>query len=158
MKAGFWLPGNNLVDENSSGKSTLLETIALEMNCAAIGLSDLSRDTMIESARRLPKQFRLSRYSYPKVKLFNRVWRTKTQQFITWPTKQSQESSWEMQSTLELMRTFLKEPSSFLCHLWLSVNVPRQPPKPIILVPLLKYWSCTCKNQLLPKFYFINVI
>lgn len=69
----FDSPVTIFVGENGSGKSTLLEAIACGMKCPAIGLSDLSRDPMLEDARRLAKQLRLSRSSHPKVKLFFRA-------------------------------------------------------------------------------------
>ena len=145
-------PVTIFVGENGSGKSTLLEAITCGMKCPEIGLSELSRDPMVADARRLTKQMRLWRSNYPKVKLLKRLWRTKAQRFRTWTTQQSQKPSWEMQSASVLMRIFLKDPSSFLRHFWPSVNVRRQPSKALIIIPILKYWSCTCKNQLLPKF------
>ena len=157
-KLAFDSPVTILVGENGSGKSTLLETIACGMKCPAIGLSDLSRDPMVADARRLTKQLRLWRSNYTKVKLFTRLWRTKAQQLRTFTTQQSQKPSSEMQSTWVLVQIFLKDPLSFLRHLWPSVNVRRTPSKTLILAPRLKDWSCTCKNQHLPNFYFANVI
>ena len=72
-KLAFDTPVTIFVGENGSGKSTLLEAIACGMNCPAIGLTDLSRDPMLEDARRLAKQLRLSRSNHPKVKLFFRA-------------------------------------------------------------------------------------
>ena len=151
-------PVTIFVGNNGSGKSTLLEAITCGMKCPGIDLSDLSRDPLVADARWLTKQLRLWRSNYPKVKLFTKLWHTKAQRLRTWTTQQSQKPSCEMQSTSVLMRIFLKDPSSFLRHLWPSVNVRRQPPKTLILVPLLKDWSCTCKNQLPPKFYFRNIV
>ena len=72
-KLAFDAPVTIFVGENGSGKSTLLEAIACGMKCPAIGSSDLSRDPMLEDARRLAKHLRLSRSTNPKVKLFFRA-------------------------------------------------------------------------------------
>jgi len=72
-KLTFDTPVTLFVGENGSGKSTLLEAIACGMKCPAIGSSDLSRDPMLEDARRLARHLRLSRSTNPKVKLFFRA-------------------------------------------------------------------------------------
>ena len=61
------------VGENGSGKSSLLEAIAVGMKCPTIGAIDARSDPMLADARQLSKFLTFSRSSNAKRKMFFRA-------------------------------------------------------------------------------------
>jgi predicted ATPase len=57
---GFDVPVTLLVGENGTGKSTLLEALALAADLPAVGSARLASDPTLEAQRRLARLFRLS--------------------------------------------------------------------------------------------------
>jgi len=66
-------PVTFLVGENGTGKSTLLEAIALATRCVAVGHADLDRDPTLAPASRLASRLRLVRGTRPRTALFFRA-------------------------------------------------------------------------------------
>lgn len=69
----FARPVTFLVGENGTGKSTLLEAIAVGMECVAVGRADLARDSSLEPARLLAEQLVFVRDRSARTKLFFRA-------------------------------------------------------------------------------------
>lgn len=67
------LPVTFLVGENGSGKSTVLESIAVGLKCPTLGAADAQRDPMLSGARRLAAALTLSRSKTPRNRLFFRA-------------------------------------------------------------------------------------
>ncbi len=61
------------VGENGSGKSSLLEAIAVGMNCPAVGASDVQTDPMLEDARQLAGFLTFRRSVNARLKMFFRA-------------------------------------------------------------------------------------
>lgn len=62
-----------LVGENGTGKSTVLESLAVAVRCVAIGHADLDRDPTLEPARRLAACLRIVRGTRPRSSVFFRA-------------------------------------------------------------------------------------
>ena len=70
---GFESPVTFLVGENGSGKSTVLEAIAVGMECPAIGRLDVNLDDMLLPARSLAAELVFTKSLKPKRRLFFRA-------------------------------------------------------------------------------------
>lgn len=73
LNLGFTRPVTFLVGENGTGKSTILESLAIATRCIAMGSSDLDRDATLVPAQRLAKQLRLVRGKKPQTSMFFRA-------------------------------------------------------------------------------------
>ncbi len=69
----FDRPVTFLVGENGTGKSTLLEALAVGLECVAVGSHDLERDDSLESARRLARELVFVRDRRARTRLFFRA-------------------------------------------------------------------------------------
>ena len=69
----FRSPVTFLVGENGSGKSALLEAIAVGLKCPTLGALDVERDPMLIEARKLAQHLTFSRRKHPRNKLFFRA-------------------------------------------------------------------------------------
>lgn len=69
----FKTPVTFLVGENGSGKSTVMEAIAVGMECPAIGRSDANFDDMLLPAKRLAAELTFTKSRKPKRRLFFRA-------------------------------------------------------------------------------------
>ncbi len=72
-KLTFSAPVTFLVGENGCGKSTLMEALAVAMQCPAIGRSDSADDPTLEPARMLARHLRLAKSVKPRKRLFFRA-------------------------------------------------------------------------------------
>jgi len=61
------------VGENGSGKSSLMEALAVAMECPAIGRADASRDPLLTHAQKLAGHLRLAKSIKPRKRLFFRA-------------------------------------------------------------------------------------
>ena len=57
----FSKPVTFFVGENGCGKSTLLEAIACGLHCTAVGAVDVTREPMLEPARRLAEKLKFTK-------------------------------------------------------------------------------------------------
>ena len=69
----FESPVTFLVGENGSGKSTVLEAIAVGMQCPSIGRSDAQFDDLLIPAKRLAKQLTFKKSKRPQRRMFFRA-------------------------------------------------------------------------------------
>ncbi len=69
----FASPVTFLVGENGTGKSTVLESLAVATRCVAIGSADLERDPSLGPARQLARQLKLVRGRKPITSVFFRA-------------------------------------------------------------------------------------
>ena len=69
----FSKPVTFFVGENGCGKSTLLEAIACGLHCTAVGAVDVTREPMLEPARRLAEKLKFTKSINPRTRLFFRA-------------------------------------------------------------------------------------
>lgn len=72
-KINFSVPVTFLVGENGSGKSTVLEAIAVGMQCPAIGRQDAEFDELLLPAKHLAKHLTFIKSRKPKRRMFFRA-------------------------------------------------------------------------------------
>lgn len=73
LQIEFDAPVTFLVGENGTGKSTILESLAVALRCVALGQADLDRDSTLEPARRLASCLRVVRGTRPRSSVFFRA-------------------------------------------------------------------------------------
>ena len=73
LRIDFDAPVTFLVGENGTGKSTILESLAVALRCVALGQADLDRDGTLEPARRLSACLKVVRGTRPRSSVFFRA-------------------------------------------------------------------------------------
>ncbi len=103
----FSSPVTFIVGENGTGKSTLVESLAIKLKMPAIGGVDAAYDESMKPLRALAGSFRLTMRSKPKNKLFLR-----SEDFFNFVLKINREQA-ELADELKRVETEYKDKSEF---------------------------------------------